>query len=128
MGRSVTYHIIGLSRENEHGRNCYPAMNRLEMRQAMRKARIDEDCIEFWYAQTFTGCRILRVADTYDWTPTPQFLMKIKVIPCPVCGHRPRQEQGCGICRFSGITTEKVIKKYAPWQLEPLSENVSGAV
>ncbi len=122
MGKSRSINLIGLGRENNKGvRPCYPANNRLEMRQMLRKAVLAGDKIEWWYAQTQTGCRSLKVADVGEWTPTPLYVMDAPVVLCPVCGDFPEEKQGCGVCNFSGITSRAWLRKYQPWQLSPLS-------
>lgn len=115
----IMAYYIGLGQEKDGGRACYPAHSKLEMRQVMRKAARRGDKIEWWYAQTRTGCNILKVADIGDWTPTPRCVTDIQVIPCPKCGHLPEDEQGCSICNWSGITTRERLRGYADWQLKP---------
>lgn len=118
MGSGKTYHVVGLGRELQQGRPLYPAHTKLEIVQAIQKARRFTDEIEFWYAQTPRGCEWLNTPVPGTWITTPVWVQRFKVIACPVCGHRTEKDRGCGICNGSGITTTRNLKGYQPWQLK----------
>jgi len=105
------YHVVGLAHEGSRT-YMYGAMTRLEMEQAMRQAAMEGRTIERWVAQTPRG-EMLLGGPSID----ADMLRPIRTIICPVC-----EAEGCAICRFSGITTERELQKYQPWQLVPRSK------
>ena len=116
MGRSYTYNLFGLSevhtdeRNHEKHSDVYPCMTKLDMVRARKQAEERGQPMISWQSQTGQGREML--GDGYQLDRDVD-LSNIKTIECPKC-----KSSGCGICDFSGITTERELSKYAPWQLE----------
>ena len=136
MGRSITIHCIGHAPEYCDVKTggivyrLYSAMSKKEIAQARRKAQSDGLKIEFWYAQTKTGCRVL--GSHNDWSigifrkvydnevKTP------KLVICPVCLGRGRNGMFyCPVCDGSGITLKGYEKRWQDWQIAEMKARSS---
>lgn len=131
MGRSITIHCIGHGPiehidDKNYRRREYHAMNRIDIKQQIEKARRRGQIIVDWYAQTKTGCNILGSDSAlYGW---PVFTNDIKLpatVTCPVCqgeGYRMKNPDFmspfCVVCNGSGICKRGYEKGWQDWQLE----------
>ena len=109
MGRSYTYHCVGVP----YGR----AMSKLEIAQEEHKAKKGEEKIQYWYAQTLVGKRILdgQTQASADRIRLP------KLVTCAVCkGHNGKYY--CPVCRGSGICKAGNESNWTPWQTARMRE------
>lgn len=123
MGRSFTYHVIGEGPLIDGKKRIYAAMNRLEIKQELEKARKEGDSILTWYAQTRTGCRVLGNENAMSWPIKTEHIPLPKTVTCPICeGEGHNGKYFCVICNGSGICKPGNEKKWLPWQLEEMKK------
>ena len=123
MGKSYTYHIIGIGKADNSGNSlCYPCMNKREMAQAVKKADYEGRPMEYWQAQTKTGARWIKG----DIVPCGSVKLP-KLVICPACKGRQHKTGEafyvhCPVCNSSGWTTPGYEKNWQPLQIEQMRE------
>ncbi len=126
MGRSYTYHFLGLGHIIDGKRSIYPAINRREMAQQMEMAKKNNDEIVEWEAQTKTGRNILGCSKI-----TASKIRLPKMVTCPICEGKGGSEPSnglrhqCPVCNGSGITTPGYWLNWQDWQLEIMRGQMS---
>jgi len=117
MGHSRTCNLIGVAEVDENRENLFTAMTLLEVQQEIRKAAKNGEKITYWYAQTKTGLKILKLRRYDEVVKTGDLPQARGTIVCSVC-----DAQGCSVCNYSGITTKRNISGYADWQIEEMKK------
>lgn len=123
MGRSITIHCLGHSRERQdRSRRIFCAMSRLEIMQETEKAKREGIEIEYWTSQTKTGDRILGWNDDllFNGYVNAECIPKARnVVVCEVC-----KGVGCVICNRSGITYKGHYKHWQDWQIDNIKNQL----
>ena len=117
MGRSINVHVIGVAiygkGENQVEKMCM-CMNKMEMAQEKIKMAKEGTPVEYWYAQTLTGCRMIG-------TETPLKIIQDyrvkhqRLVDCPICATK-----GCTVCNRSGKTKNGYWNQWRDWQLNEM--------
>lgn len=125
MGKSYTYHIIGCAPDGKDRERIYPTMSKLGMAQQREKAKRDGLKIEYWYAQTGTGRRMLKG----QWELRDSEIEIKGIIKCVICegrGYNSTEDvkikSHCPVCDGSGVTRKNESSRWAPWQLEEMTK------
>lgn len=101
-------------------RTIYYAKNRREIAQQCHIARKHGDRIEYWYAQTGTGARLLgnNATKTEDIATKTEDIPLPKMVICPICdGDGENGGYFCPVCNGSGITTPGYENNWKEWQI-----------
>ena len=121
MGKSYTYHVIGYAPDGKDRDRIYPTMSKLGMAQQREKAKRDGLKIEYWYAQTGTGRRMLKGQDQIR---DSEIEIK-KIIKCVICdgkGYNSTEDvkikSHCPVCDGSGVTRKDQYSRWSHWQLK----------
>ena len=128
MGKSFTYNVFGLSKEEktETGYRRYECwcMTKLEMVQKMKVMAELGTPIVGWQAQTKTGCKMIGTDLTHYEVPNSS-VKHIKTVVCPICSGKGKRHcgdygivWGCPVCDGSGITRNGHWNKWRPWQID----------
>jgi len=128
MGKSYTINCIGYGPEKSEIRNgekcitqrMHYAHTKLEIAQEIRKSAKRGEIIEYWGAQTKAGWNM--IGTTPGWPTKTEDIKLPKTVACPRCSHLGYDDEGCGICNFSGITTKKWLSGFRDWQLKRVEE------
>jgi hypothetical protein len=113
MGKSQTINVIMLSEEIKAGKKrIFDAMNKREMAQNIIKAKSEGLKLVSAYAQTKTGCKMIKSDNIYEEVDITNIRLP-DLIECPAC-----RSEKCGICNFTGYTTKAWLNGFKPWQLE----------
>ena len=136
MGKSYTYHVLGMSGkeiidETNYRRYEVHCMSKLDMVQKAKDMRERGTPIVGWVAQTKTGCKMIGSEFPYWEVPDSQ-VKQIKTITCPICHGTGGYNNGpfrraCPVCSGSGITKPGYWNKWAEWQVESFKAEFSPA-
>jgi hypothetical protein len=119
MGRSRTYNIMGYGEAIRGSRRVFTAMSLLEAYQETVKAEREGVRIVEWTYQTEVGRRMLGLNPMSYYRRAQDMARPQGLVRCPRCAGK-----GCQICAWCGETMARVLRRYRPWQLEPIKEAV----
>jgi len=128
MGRSRTVNVLIYGKESDDIRQYRTAMNRLEVLQQIHILKKEGKEIDFFYAQTKIGEKILfgNVSIGYREFDKRNYL---KTVTCPICeGEGHNDKYYCPVCNGSGITVKGNEKRWQDWQLEDMKQERKGVV
>ena len=97
-------------------------MNKVEIAQAREKARKDGLQIEYWYAQTQVGVKILgghqdMTIDVYRKVLDGE-VKAPKLVTCPICeGEGHNGQYHCPVCDGTGICKKGNERRWQDWQI-----------